>query len=122
MAGLALTAETGIAAPNVSTDPSIIFPDGSALVLEKSRGPLRATVQTETVHLTEGGWGGISTGAAGLDSIAHSMNRLPAGPFERLMVAVVPQKPWTHTLYATLFRGDKRASPIDATARALEYR
>lgn len=117
LAGLVLTTGTGIAASNVTTEPSITLPDGSALVLEKSMGPLRAAVETERVYMPEGGWVAISTDALGSNLIGHSIERLPAGHFEHLMVAVEPQKPGTHTLYATLFKGDKSAEfPGDGPA------
>ena len=108
--GVALTSGTGIVASKSPTEPTITFPDGTALVLERAVGPMRAAVKTESVYMPAGGWVVISTDPEASDIIGRSIERLPAGRFERLMVAVRPQEPGTHQLYATLFSGDKRAA------------
>jgi hypothetical protein len=105
IAGGTLASATGLVGAAHSDTPSIVFPDGTALVLPEPTGPVEAAVRTREVYMPDGGWVVISQDRAVEQVIGHSINRLPAGHFERLLVAVQAQTPGCHTLYATLFRG-----------------
>lgn len=112
--GAALAGLPGASVGKQADEPSISFPDGTALVLERTRGPMQAAVRTTDVHMPDGGWVVISlvpVTADGFDPtndvIGRSFKRLPAGHFERLFVAVRPLASGDHHLYATLFKGDK---------------
>jgi len=103
------TVGAGTASANHSDGPTITFPNGMALVLD-NEGPMQAAIRTTNVYMPDGGWVVISTDAGATNIIGQSAQRLPAGHFRDLKVASHPQPSGTYTLYATLFKGTKRAS------------
>lgn len=111
----AVTVGTGIgsADPDSSahTDvPTIAFPDGRAVVLENTKGPMEAAVRTRDVYMPAGGWVVISEDSPATSIVGRSAQRLSAGHYESLLVSTAAQESGQHTLYATLFEGDQGAT------------
>ena len=105
--GTGVTVGVGRAGASHTDEPTISFPDGEALVLPETKGPMEAAVRTGDAYMPDGGWVVISTDPAAANVIGRSVQRLPAGHFRRLFVAIRTLEPGTHTLYATLFSGDR---------------
>lgn len=115
IAGATLASATGLVGAAHGETPSITFPDGTALVLPDPKGPFEAAVRTREVYMPDGGWVVISHDEAATNVIGHSFNRLPAGHFESLLVAVRALDPACYTLHATLFSGARgEVFPDDA--------
>jgi hypothetical protein len=84
------------------SDPTITFPDQRALVLPANPAPMEAAVNTEDVHMPDGGWVVIQDESGNV--VGKSMRRLPAGRFRELKVACRRLSPGPHDLVATLMR------------------
>lgn len=106
----AVTVGAGSASAGHSVRPTMTFPDGTALVLEQTQGPMNGAVRTRRVYMPDGGWVVISTDEGATNIIGRSAQRLPAGHFESLLVNTQSQEPGAYTLYATLFKGASGAT------------
>lgn len=91
----------GSASAAHSDEPTIVFPNGVAQVID-NQGPLQGAVQTRNVYMPDGGRVVISEDQRATETLGGSFQRLPAGHFNNLKVAVQPLPSGTYTLYATL--------------------